>query len=51
MVKVNIDEEMYELTLLEEHNFHYGQCLMESLQGNAKLVTISFHRDLPGGRF
>lgn len=45
--KLDLGEETYELTILKEDNLHHCQGLMESLKDNAKLVTISFNRELP----
>lgn len=40
----------YELTLLKGDNLHYCQGLIKALQENAKLITISFHSELPGDK-
>lgn len=48
--KLNLDEETYGLTLLKGDILYYRQGLIESLQDNAKLVTASFHSELPGDK-
>ena len=45
---MQLDEGMYEPTLLKGDILHYCQGLIEALKRNEKLVANSFHSKLPG---
>lgn len=45
---MQLDEEMYEPTLLKGDILHCCQGLMEVLKRNERLLADSFHRELPG---
>lgn len=46
--KLVLNDGTYETTILKGDILHYDQGLIKSLQENAKLVTASFHSELPG---
>ena len=45
---MHIDEGIYEPTILKGDILHYCQGLTKALKDNEKLVTDSFHNELPG---
>ena len=45
---MQLNEGMYEPTLLKGYILHYCQGLIEALKRNERLVTDSFHSEFPG---
>ena len=44
---MQLDEEIYEPTLLNGDILHHCQCLIEMLKRNQRLIADSSHRELP----